>query len=333
MIDAAIRDSSYQRETRLGGAVASYLAWKKLRASARTLEIYEGYLARLSIHAAGRGNPGVGQVDAQLLLDALSQYDRGSVRLVRTVYSDFFKWACRWGHRDRNPVDLLPPVAEPPMKVYDVFTAAEQAQLLKATDALPMPWVHRLRVHCLIDLGIRKAEARRLQVQHFDAQLKVVSVHGKGGKQRVVPLSEDLWRGYVGFRNRPLPKVRHLDDDGGSYRHDRPPRDDDYVFFPCGGDRSGGLAWTNPAKALSDRGMHAWWQQLVETAGVRYRSMHMNRHTFGTELASAETDAFTIRDWLGHADVSTTQVYIHNSRSRLNVGMQKLEEYRRARGV
>ena len=55
----------------------------------------------------------------------------------------------------------------------------------------------------------------------------------------------------------------------------------------------------------------------------------MARHTVGTDLATAEADSFTIRDWLGHADVSTTQTYVHNSRSRLNTGRSRLDEFRK----
>lgn len=330
IIHDAIRDRSYQRETRLGSSVAKYLAWKKLRASERTLVIYEGYLARLCITLA-HIDPAVDEVDAEMLLDALAEYDRGSLRLVRTTYSDFFRWACRWGHRDRNPVDLLPPIPEPPMRVYDIFNATEQAKLIKATETMPLPWVQRLRVLCLIDLGVRKEEARLLRPSCFDTVAKVAVVTGKGGKERAVPFGDELWRALVQFRNRPVPKVR-MRDERGPFREDRRPGDDDFVFFPIGVTKTGTVTWTDPARALAKRSMHTWWERCFETAGVRYRSMHMNRHTLGTDLADADADSWTIRDWLGHANVSTTQVYVHNSRSRLQRGRGKLDDYRQGRG-
>lgn len=330
MIQAAIRDRSYQRETRLGGAVAKYLAWKKLSASARTLVIYEGYLARLCI-AVAHLDPDVDEVTAEMLLGALSEYDRGSLKLVRTSYSDFFKWARLWGHCTGNPVEKLPPIPDPPMKVYDVFTSAEQAKMIKAAESLPLPWLQRLRALCFIDLGIRKDEARGLRPIDFDTASKVVVVKGKGEKERVVPIGDDTWRAFIAYRNRPIPNVR-MHDERGKYREDRPPLDTDYLFFPYGFNKgSGAVTWADPFRQMSERGLHSWWADyIIPTAGVRYRSMHMARHTVGTELATGGADSFSIRDWLGHADVSTTQVYVHNSKTRLKNARARLDEYRKA---
>lgn len=328
MMRDAIRNRDYQSDTRLGSAVRDYLAWKRLSASARTLVIYEGYLARLCLFLA-ETNPAVEDVSSEMLLDSLLGYETPSLRTVRAAYGDFFKWACRWGHTERNPVDLLPRIPKPPMKVYEVFTAAEQAQLLKATDRMPLPWVHRLRVLTLLDLGTRKDEARKLTPSKFDMVARAAIVHGKGDKERIVPVGDDLWRALVTFQNRPLPATRQRDE-RGPFLEDRRPGDDSFIFFPYGVTQSGTVRWTDPSKQFSDRGMHAWWDRLIEEAGIRYRSMHMCRHTVGTDLASAEADSFTIRDWLGHADVSTTQVYVHNSRGRLQRGRGKLDDYRRA---
>ncbi|MDD1677919.1 MAG: tyrosine-type recombinase/integrase, partial [Methanomicrobiales archaeon] len=301
MLREAIIDRSYQRETRLGGAVAQYLAWKRLSASARTLVIYEGYLARLCVELA-YADPTIDQVTSEMLLEALTIYPTGSLRLVRTTYSDFFKWACRWGHRDRNPVDLLPAIPEPPMKVYDVFTATEQAQLVKAADQMPLPWIQRLRVLCFVDLGIRSEEARGLQPSDFDTVAKVVVVKGKGGKERVIPFGDETFRAFITYRNRPIPNVR-MQDERGKYREARAPLDDDYLFFPLGFvKRTGAVTWADPFRPLSDRAMRSWWQdRIVASAGVRYRSLHMNRHTLGTDLSTAGEDLATVQDWLGHA--------------------------------
>lgn len=330
MIHDAIQDRSYQAETRLGGTVENYLAWKRLSAAPRTLVIYEGYLARLCIDLA-HIDPAVDEVTSEMLLHALSIYPRGSLRLVRTAYSDFFKWACRWGHRDRNPVDLLPSIPEPPMKVYDVFTAVEQAQLVKAADQMPLPWVQRLRVLCLVDLGIRKDEARGLQPTAFDTVAKVVVVAGKGGKERVVPFGDELFRALVGYRNRPIPNVR-MEDERGRYREDRAPLDSDFLFFPYGVNRgSGTVTWADPHRPMSARGMHSWWHDyIVPASGIRYRSMHMARHTLGTDLSTAGEDLATVQDWLGHASPETTKLYVHNSRARLSRGRARLDEYRKA---
>lgn len=324
----AIRDRSYQ-QSRLGASIAAYLAWKKPSASARTLEIIEGYLAALCVRlVTDHGDIGLEDVTAQMLLAAAEQHPAGSYRLVRSSYLGLFEWATDWEDLPKNPARRLPRARRRPAGVYEVFTAAEQAQLLKATDRLPLPWVQRLRVLCLLDLGIRKDEARKLQPDDFDPVAKVAVVLGKGDKERLVPFSDELWRALVTFRNRPIPNVR-ITDNGRRYLEPRVPQDGDFLFFPMGSTGVGAVTWADPFRPFSARGMHSWWERVVALSGVRYRSMHMTRHSVGTELADAGADAFTIRDWLGHANVSTTQTYVHNARSRLARGREKLDEYRR----
>jgi len=331
MMRDAIIDRSYQTDTRLGGVVAQYLAWKEMGASARTLAIYEPYLARLCTMWADQ-DPGPDELTEEMLLEYLGSYPAGSRKLVKTALRGFFKWASspKRGHLPYNPVDDLPPLRDVSARVYNVFSVAEQAMLVKAADALPMPRVERLRALCFIELGIRKDEARWLQPQDFDTVAKVVVVtHGKGGKQRTVPMGDDLWRAFVQYRNHPVPRVRMTDNDG-TWHEDRKPLDDDWLFFPNGVTKTGRVTWTDPRQQWSQRSMHNWWLRLFAAAGVKtYRSMHMARHSVGTDLATAGADAFTIRDWLGHADMSTTQTYVHNSRSRLNTGRSRLDEFRK----
>jgi site-specific recombinase XerD len=331
MMRELIRNRSYQQETRLGAAVAEYLAWARLRLAPRSLVIYEGYLARLCILLSDR-DPDVSEVTPEMLLEGFTEHDEASFRIVRTAYSNLFRWAKLFDRRPDNPVDKLPRLRERPAKVYEVFTVAEQARLLKATDRMRMPRVQRLRVLCFLDLGVRKEEARLLQPQLFDTVNKVVVVTGKGEKERVVPIGDELWRALIQYRNTPLPMVR-MRDEHGEYKQERLPEDEDYLFFPYGATKTGLVTWTDPSRPLSERAMHYWWEKFVmPAAGVKYRSLHMNRHSVGTDLASAEADSFAIADWLGHASLDTTRIYVHNSRSRLAKSRTRLDDYRQGRG-
>lgn len=326
------KDKAYQRVTRLGGSVGRYLAWKRPEAAERSLEIYEGYLADLCVHLAqNHGDPDVHEITPEMLLDGAQQHPIGSYGIVRTSYRGFFGWAEDWENVLPNPARRLPKKRPQPAKVYNIFTPVEQALLVKASDQLPLPWVQRLRVLAFVDLGIRSEEARLMQPRDVDTQARVVVVRGKGGKERVVPFSDDFFRAFVGYRNRPIPNVR-MQDERGKYRDARPPLDDDYLFFPLGFVRKNGVTWADPFRPLASRAMRSWWDKVVETAGVRYRSLHMNRHTLGTNLSDAGEGLETIQDWLGHADPSTSKIYVHNSRSRLQRGRGALDAYRKAQG-
>ena len=104
--------------------------------------------------------------------------------------------------------------------------------------------------------------------------------------------SDELWRAFIAYRNRPIQTCGAGDRES---RSTRPRLDTDYLFFRHGV-KSGAITWTDPHKPISQRGLHSWWAEyVIPAAGVRYRSMHMNRHTVGTDLASAEADAFCAR--------------------------------------
>jgi integrase len=80
---------------------------------------------------------------------------------------------------------------------------------------------------------------------------------------------------------------------------------------------TGVVTWTDPFRPLASVRCVRGGTKLIETSGVTYRSLHMNRHTLGTNLSDAGEGIETIGEWLGHASADTTKVYVHNSRSRL----------------
>lgn len=328
MMRELIQHDGYE-STRLGSAVKQYLAWAQYGLAARSLMIYEPLLAALCVFVAAE-DPGPDGVTEDMLLGCLATISPGQRRLAKTAWSGFFKWASHPKRRlcAYNLVTDLPAIKEPSTKVYDIFSLAEQARLVKATDSMPLPWVHRLRVRCVIDTGARNEELRRLRVRDFDLHERVVVVLGKGSKERLVPFGDDLFKALIQYRNRPLPAVEQFDK-GGRFLEERKPLEDDYIFFPYGV-TAGQVGWTRPWKPLAARALGYWWERrITERANVRYRSLHMARHTVATNLVDAEADAYTVKEWLGHADLRAGEVYVHNSRSRLQRGRGKLDDYRK----
>ena len=323
------KNKDYQRNSRLGPPVRDFLAWKRIGRTAEiTLDGYERNLARL---CALHPNSDPGDVTPAQLLVYLESYPPGSWPRVRAALNGFFRYCVQWDLCVANPVDRIPSIKAASTKVYDIFQATEQAKLISAQDDSLLPERDRLGV-LIFQLGVRKSEARRLQPRHFDVTSRVVFVLGKGGKERIVPFDEELWLALLEFMNAPIPKVKQTDARGKRFVDARLPRDHDFIFFPNGATGRDGekrLLWTDPTRPMSSTAMHGWWKTCVERADVPYRSMHMARHTTATNLVDADVDAFSVADWLGHADTRTTEVYVHNSRQRLQRASERLTAFRK----
>ena len=178
-----LRDKTYQ-SSGLGRPIVDYLARKTNQGrSPRTLEDKERYLANL---ACLFPELGVGDFTPQLIDHWLATQPAGSRRHRLSHVNDFFRWAVRFDLRPDNPVDKLDPIARPVQSTYDIFLEPEILQLTS------MPFPDGPLMLAMFDAGLRKGEARRLQGQHvipepIPGQLRITN--GKGGKQRIIPLT------------------------------------------------------------------------------------------------------------------------------------------------
>lgn len=141
---------------------------------------------------------------------------------------------------------------------------------------------HRTMLMVLYATGLRLAEVLSLQVKDIDSQRMVIHVrHGKGGKDRYVPLSKTL-----------LDQLRFY------WRYYRPP---EYLF--TGNDPTRSMSAGSLQKVLNHAGRKAGLRKNV--------SPHIIRHTFATHLLEAGTDLKNIQEMLGHHHLNTTSMYLH----------------------
>jgi integrase/recombinase XerC len=322
MLRAPMRDKRYLG-TALGPTVQEYLAWKKLSMAAeRTLDTYERDLARLCTQVPHLGIEEIGPPDLMLVLE---RCPRGSWKRVRTAWSDFFRWAVRFGHRQTNPVEILPRIKPPAAKVYDIFTPGELASLTNAARRQLMPAVEVARLLLLVETGARAGEVRALRVGDVDLARKYVVLKGKGNKERLVPLQGDAILAFEEYLLTPLARV------------DRLPEPTDYVWFPvkatgpseASPNRRPQVLWADPTKPMTYAVFWNWWKRIIDEAGIKYRKPHMTRHTYATDVLDAtEGDLYAVKELLGHASTKTTEVYIHSSRTRLQSAVERLQKYR-----
>ena len=315
-----IKDRSYLA-TRLGPAVQDFLAWKRLsRAAERTLDQYERDLARLALAVPDKALEDVDVTDLMLLLDLIPE---GSWTRFRAAWNGFFRWAQLFGRRPDNPCNQLPPLKRKTnAAIYSVFTADEQHALLAGCDKSLLPGLDYARVLTQLSTGARKGEATKLRLGSFNLAEQAVTLHGKGNKERIIPIPAELAHAIAELLTYELRTL------------DRPLTEDDYLWFPwrtvwMASTQTRRLKEVYPERPMLTRGFHEWWQRRIADAHVRYRNPHMTRHTYATNALDADANLYDVRDLMGHASTRTTEVYIHSSRKRLTRATDKLFAYRK----
>jgi integrase/recombinase XerD len=168
------------------------------------------------------------------------------------------------------------------------------SRLLEAPDTgRPTGLRDRAMLELLYATGVRVSELCDLQLSDLNEELGVVRVTGKGNKQRLVPVGRPALAAVEAYRAGARPALLRG-------------RSSKYLFVTA---RGGRLT------------RQAFWKLLVghgKKVGIFRRvSPHVLRHSFATHLLEGGADLRSVQTMLGHADISTTQVYTHVMRSRL----------------
>ena len=181
-----------------------------------------------------------------------------------------------------------------PRSLPKSLSEAEVEALLQAADgASPLSLRDRAMLETLYATGLRVSELVGLKLLHLDLRAGMARVTGKGGKDRVVPLGEEAleWLGrYLRAARPALLNGKHSE-----------------------------LVFASPRGGALTR--QAFWYRIkcvARQAGVRTPlSPHTLRHAFATHLLNHGADLRVVQLLLGHADISTTQIYTHVARERL----------------
>lgn len=326
VVSDPIKDKRYVDVCKSGEVVAEYLTWKRASGATTAASEYEVPLARMCMY---RPDLAIEDWDASVLLAFVTDYPakyglaESSMRTkVEAPLKDFWKWAKAWRHLAWNPMDLLPRRRRISPRVYDIFTVQERADILLAAQQAVIPQRDRAMALLFFDTGARKNDVRTLRWRDVNtADGYLVYRERKGDTEGVVEISGDLVEALIDAFNTPYQRLN------------REPQPDDFVAYPikvAGAyqDRELQVTAVYPEKPISETGLQLWWKNTLKAAGVRYRRLHMTRHTHGTEFYEATSDINAVAERLGHVSLSSTQVYVHNSRRHARSALDKLEAYR-----
>ena len=212
-----------------------------------------------------------------------------------TVYRRFYRWALREQLCQADPT-LKMSAARKPQRLPRSLSEAQVEALLAAPEVdTPLGLRDRAMFELMYGAGLRVSElvGVRLLLLHVDDQ--VLKVLGKGSKERLVPFGEEA-RHWL---------LRYLDESRPVLLHGR--TCDDLFVTVRGAAMTRQMAWNLVKK-------HA------RTAGITSPlSPHTLRHAFATHLLNHGADLRAVQLLLGHADISTTQIYTHVARERLKV--------------
>ncbi len=279
----------------------------ELGAAQNTLAAYARDLQDFQDWLAGRGSDlaGATQDDIEAyLLTCAAEGLAASTRARRlSAIKQLYRFAFEEGWRTDNPAIRIrgPGRAQ---RLPTTLTEAEVDRLLEAARGHGRSRGDRLRNTCLIELlyatGMRVSELVALPVSAARGDPRMLLVRGKGGKERMVPLSPPA--------RAALSEWLELRDSQQDARRTSGAAPSSFLFPSRGKDGH-----------LTRHRFHGLIKELAVTAGISPDKVtpHTLRHAFATHLLAGGADLRAIQTLLGHADVATTEIYTHVLDARL----------------
>ncbi len=231
---------------------------------------------------------------------------RGKIRSERTIQTyarsarAFFHWLARQGILLENPFERVafPKVGKPLIKT---ITEDEFKQLLVA--CVPPGEGGRLAdratarnraiLWVFYDSGIRLSELINLKMENLDRKHGIITVKGKGSKERRIALGQNCLRNLFHYLDRYRPKEKELEEWGMP--------DEDHLFL------------SETRGPLTQNGITLLFSRLKKRSGITGKriSPHILRHTFAIRYLKLGKDPFSLQELLGHEDIATVKLYMH----------------------
>jgi integrase/recombinase XerD len=290
-------DSPPRAASRLSAERFVESLWLEDGLSANTLAAYRRDLALLADWLYREAGLSLDQAREIDLLGYASARHAGSKSTSAnrrlSVFKRYYRWALREGRIAQDPTLRLVN-AKQPLRVPKTLSQAQVEALLAAPDiGTPLGLRDRAMLELMYASGLRVSELVGLKSVHVGLREAVLRITGKGSKERLVPFGEEahVWL------------VRYLQEARSELLK---------------GQRSDALFVTVQGAAMSRQMFWKLVKKYAIEAGITAPlSPHTLRHAFATHLLNHGADLRAVQLLLGHADLSTTQIYTHVARERL----------------
>lgn len=281
-------------------AIDQFLAWARIERglSDNTLDAYGRDLAQLAAHLDKTGVHDVSDVKASDVLSHLVSLSKNKLGLRSqarhlVAMRQLFRFLVKEKVLKADPVaDIEMPR---PVKELPTFLDLDEVEaLLQAPDTTtPRGLRDRAMIELLYASGLRVSELVGLPAEAADLERGFLLVKGKGSKERVVPMGEVA----LTWLSRYLAEARPEFLKGQA---------SPFLFLRRGGE------------PMTRQGFWKLLKEHARKAGVKKEiSPHKLRHSFATHLVERGADLRAVQAMLGHADLSTTEIYTHVNRERL----------------
>lgn len=267
--------------------------WLQERLSKNTLDSYRRDLSKTAARLQAVGHDWFSATETDLA-DAIYAADEQPSSNARNLSAckRLYGWLEQTERRLDNPTTHLK-APKKPKTLPKLITEAQIDRLLAAPD---VSTPHGLRDKALLEVmyatGLRVSEAVKLSVREVDLNSGWLNTIGKGGKQRYVPMGQEAVAWVERYQAEARPQLLK--------------------------DTVCEALFVSQKKNGITRQL-AWLivKQYAEAAGIENLSPHGLRHAFATHLVSHGADLRSVQQMLGHADISTTQIYTHVANLRL----------------
>lgn len=283
-------------------AINGFLSYLRLEKSlsANTLDAYERDVRKLAELLSAQETPinptNVSAADVRWFLESLVDRGQAPTSQARHIsgLKAFFHYLTIEQVRRDDPMELIdsPRIGR---KLPDVLSVVEMENILTSVDLSETGGTrNRAMLELLYSSGLRVSELTSVRLSCLSMEERFLRVTGKGDKERIVPVGGEAIR-WIRFYLEESRNHQHVDE-----------KFKDVLFL------------NHRGRQLSRMTVFNVIRNAAQKAGVEKQiSPHTFRHSFATHLVEAGADLRAVQEMLGHASITTTEIYTHLDRQRL----------------